>query len=52
MTVEPAVPAYITAGAVVLFKNPVANMRLLPGSFSIPDDAKPVVTFTLVEIPK
>jgi hypothetical protein len=52
VSVGPAVPAYITAGAVIAFKNPVANMRLMPGSFSIPDEPKPVATFTLVEIPK
>ncbi|RWE75249.1 hypothetical protein [Mesorhizobium sp.] len=52
VTVEPAVPSYIAAGAVIAFKNPVANMRLLPGSFAIPDEPKPVATFTLVEIPK
>ncbi|TPJ86963.1 MULTISPECIES: hypothetical protein [unclassified Mesorhizobium] len=52
ITVEPTVPSYITAGAVVTFKNPVANMRVMPGSFSIPDDFLPVATFTLVEIPK
>ncbi|MBZ9808124.1 hypothetical protein [Mesorhizobium sp. ESP-6-2] len=52
ITVEPTVPSYITAGAIVTFKNPVANMRVMPGSFSIPDDFLPVATFTLVEIPK
>ncbi|MER9310103.1 hypothetical protein NKI51_12395 [Mesorhizobium australicum] len=52
ITVEPTVPSYITTGAVVTFKNPVANMRALPGSFSMPDDFNPVATFTLVEIPK
>ncbi|OBQ72399.1 hypothetical protein [Mesorhizobium loti] len=52
VTVEPTVPSYLTAGAVITFKNPVANMRLYPGSFSIPDEPKPVATFTLVEIPK
>lgn len=52
ITVEPTVPTYITAGAVVLLKNPIANMRVMPGSFSIPDDFNPVATFTLVEIPK
>ncbi|MER9170910.1 hypothetical protein NKI12_26865 [Mesorhizobium australicum] len=50
ITVEPTVPSYITTGAVVTFKNPVANMRVT--DFSIPDDFNPVATFTLVEIPK
>ncbi|MFC3326203.1 hypothetical protein [Mesorhizobium cantuariense] len=52
ITVEPTVPSYITTSAVVTFKNPVANMRVMPGSFSIPDDFLPSATFTLVEIPK
>jgi hypothetical protein len=52
ITVEPTVPAYITAGAVIAFKNPVANMRVLPGSFSIDDGLFPTASFTLVEIPK
>ncbi|MES0052203.1 hypothetical protein NKJ66_01075 [Mesorhizobium sp. M0078] len=52
ITVEPTVPSYITTGAVVTFKDPIANMRVVPGSFSMPDDFNPVATFTLVEIPK
>ncbi|TPL30173.1 hypothetical protein [Mesorhizobium sp. B2-4-7] len=52
LTVEPTVPSYITAAAVIRFKDPVANMRVMPGSFSITDELKPVATFTLVEIPK
>lgn len=52
VTVEPAAPSYITAGAVMTFTNPIANMRVMPGSFSIPDEPKPVATFMLVEIPK
>jgi hypothetical protein len=52
ITVEPTVPAYITAGAVIAFKNPVANMRVLPGSFTIDDELMPTASFTLVEIPK
>lgn len=52
ITVEPAVPAYVAVGAVVTFKNPIANMRVMPGSFSIADDFFPVATFMLVETPK
>ncbi|WP_181173916.1 hypothetical protein [Mesorhizobium sp. B2-5-7] len=52
ITVEPTVAAYITAGAVIKFKNPIANMRVLPGSFDITDDIMPSASFTLVEIPK
>jgi hypothetical protein len=52
LTVDPPVPPYITAGAVAKFKNPELNMRVLPGSFDIPDDHRPVATFTLVEVPQ
>lgn len=52
LTVEPTVPSYIAAGAVVRFKNPICNMRVLPGSFSIPDEFFPSASFTLVEVPK
>ncbi|TPM58971.1 hypothetical protein FJ959_08845 [Mesorhizobium sp. B2-2-4] len=52
VTVEPTVPAYITAGAVMRFKNPIANMRVMPGSFEITDELIPTASFTLVEIPK
>ncbi|WP_318761841.1 hypothetical protein [Aminobacter niigataensis] len=52
VTVEPPVPGYIAAGAVVKFKAPELNMRVLPGSFSIPDELFPVASFTLVEVPK
>ncbi|PBB94976.1 hypothetical protein [Mesorhizobium sp. WSM3862] len=52
ITVEPTVPVYIAATAVIRFKNPIANMRVLPGSFSIDDEIFPSASFTLVEIPK
>lgn len=54
VTVEPTVPSYITAGGgtVVRFKNPVANMRVMPGSFSIADDFFPVASWQMVEVPK
>jgi hypothetical protein len=52
LTVEPAVPSYIAAGAVVRFKDPMANMRVMSGSFSISDELKPTAAFTLVEIAK
>lgn len=38
VTVEPPVPGYIAAGAVVMLKDPELNMRVVPGSFSIPDE--------------
>lgn len=52
ITVEPFVPGYITTGAVVRFKEPQLNCRMVPGSYSIPDDIKPAASFTLVEVPK
>lgn len=52
VTVEPPVPPYIAAGAVAKFRDPELNMRVLPGSFDIPDDFHPVATFTLVEVPQ
>lgn len=52
LPVEPPIPTYITVGAVVKFKDPVMNMRLLPNSYEAPDENKPVARFTLVEVPK
>jgi hypothetical protein len=52
LAVDPPVPPYITAGAVAKFKNPELNMRVLPGSFAMPDDHRPVASFSLVEVPK
>ena len=49
---EPFIPSYITAGATVVFKNPVMNMRLVPGSYDCPDDFRPTASFQLVEVPK
>lgn len=50
--IEPFLPSYITAGATVVFKNPVMNMRLVPDSYDCPDDFRPTATFTLIEVPK
>jgi hypothetical protein len=52
VTVEPAIPGYIAVGASVRFKSLQLNTRVLPGSFSIPDEVMPVASFTLVEVPK
>jgi hypothetical protein len=52
VTVEPFVPGYIETGALVRFKAPELNWRVLPGSFAIPDTSMPVASFTLVEVPK
>lgn len=52
LTVEPFVPSYIEAGAIVKFKSPEINMRMLPGSGQLGDEWAPVASFTLVEVPK
>lgn len=52
LSVEPFVPPYIRAGAVAKFKDPELNMRVLPGSFTLPDEFFPSASFTLVEVPK
>lgn len=52
VAVEPAVPPYITAGAVAKFKGLELNCRVLPESFEIPDEFFPAASFTLVEVPK
>lgn len=52
LTLNVPVPAFIATGAVVRFKDPLANTRLLPGSFSMPDAPHPSASFTLVEVPK
>lgn len=52
VTVEPFVPSYITAGAVVKFKGMGMNARMVPGSDSVTDDYLAVASFTLVEVPK
>lgn len=49
---EPFLPSYITAGATVVFKNPVMNMRLVPDTYDCPDDFRPTATFTLTEVPR
>ncbi|MBN9243935.1 MAG: hypothetical protein J0I98_14180 [Mesorhizobium sp.] len=52
LTVDPPVPGYLTAGAVAKFLRPELNTRVVPGSFTVPDDHWPVATFTLVEVPR
>lgn len=51
LVVEPFVPTYIAAGAVVKFKDLELNTRVVPGSENMTEDFKPVATFTLVETP-
>lgn len=52
LVVEPYVPSYITAGAVVKFKNLELNVRMEPNSGEMTDDYLPVATFNLQEVPK
>lgn len=52
LMVEPPIPSYITTGAAVTFKNPQMNMRVLPSSFQVPDEHRPVGSFVMVEVPK
>lgn len=52
VTLNMAVPSYIETGAVVRVREPRMNARMLPGSFSMPDELFPVASFTLVEVPK
>lgn len=49
VTVEPPVRSYITTGALVRFIQPELVMRPVPGSWSVPDEGKPRVSFTFVE---
>lgn len=47
----PVVPSYITAGATVLFKDPIMNTRVVPGSFNIPSSKWAQCSFELQEVP-
>lgn len=52
LTLSNPVPSYIAPGAVARFRQPELNMRVLPGSFDMPDEFRPVASFTLIEVPK
>ncbi|MBX8827268.1 hypothetical protein [Ochrobactrum sp. SFR4] len=52
LRVWPPVMSYITVGAVVTFKNPKMNTRLVPNSFSLSPDNLPVATWRLTEVPR
>lgn len=52
LSVEPPVPSYIAAGAVVRFKNPEMNTRIVPGSKEVGDGDMPTAKFQLIEVPK
>lgn len=51
ITAYPALPAYIVAGAVATFKDPIMNTRVVPGSFDIPSGKFPTCSFVLQEVP-
>lgn len=50
--IEPFLPSYITVGAVVRFKSPIMNMRLVPDSYECGDGNLPEASFQLIEVPK
>lgn len=52
LSVEPPVPSYIATGAVVRFKNPEMNARIVPGSKEVGDGDLPTAKFQLIEVPK
>jgi len=52
LTLNMPAPSFIQTGAVVRFKDIIANMRMLPGSFDMPDEPLPVASFTLFQVPK
>lgn len=52
LSVEPPVPSYITNGAVVRFKNPEMNTRIVPGSKEVGDGDMPTAKFQLIEVPR
>lgn len=50
ITVDPPPRSYVAqAGAVVRFERPELVMRPVPGSFSVPDEGLPRVSFSFVE---
>lgn len=52
LTLNMPVPTYIGIGATLRVKDPIMNTRMLPGSFSLPDEILPVASFTLIEVPR
>lgn len=52
LTLNMPVPSYIGIGATLRVKDPIMNARMLPGSFSLPDELFPVASFTLIEVPR
>lgn len=52
VTVDQPIAAYIAAGAMVRFKNPELNTRIVPGTFQIGKGFYPSASFQLVEVPR
>lgn len=52
LTLNMPVPSYIGIGATLRVKDPIMNTRMLPGSFSMTEDNRPIASFTLIEVPR
>lgn len=52
VTIDQPVASYIAAGAIVRFKKPELNTRLVPGSFQMSQGPFPTASFQLIEVPK
>lgn len=52
VTVDQPIASYIAAAAVVRFKKPELNTRLVPGSFQMSRGPRPTASFQLMEIPR
>lgn len=52
VSVWPPVMTYIEVGATVTFKNPKMNSRLVVDSFSLTEEAFPVASWQLIEVPR
>ncbi|MBA8861745.1 hypothetical protein FHW19_003472 [Ochrobactrum anthropi] len=52
VAVWPPIMSYIAVGAVVTVKNPKMNTRLVADSFSLTEEAFPVASWQLIEVPR
>jgi hypothetical protein len=52
VTIDQPVASYIAPGAVVRFRKPELNTRLVPGSFQMSQGPRPTAQFQLIEVPK
>ncbi len=52
LTLNMPVPSYIGIGSTLRVKDPIMNTRMLPSSFSLPDEFYPIASFTLIEVPR